>query len=72
MRAGQRLRLNSAGGCCFCSCHPFAYAATKAGVEAIMSFDRHFDKTDLPRVEPADALRLAGIADADRLAKRRA
>lgn len=48
------------------------YAATKAGVEAIVSFDRHFDKTDLPGAEPADALRLAGIADADRLAKRRA
>lgn len=30
------------------------YIAKKLGVEFIVSYDRHFDKTDLPRKEPSD------------------
>jgi predicted nucleic acid-binding protein len=30
------------------------YVAKKLGAEAIVSFDKHFDKLDVPRVEPAD------------------
>ncbi len=32
------------------------YVAKRTGAEAIVSFDKHFDKTDLPRIEPAEAL----------------
>lgn len=30
------------------------YTAKKLGVEAIVSYDKHFDKTDLQRKEPSD------------------
>lgn len=30
------------------------YAAKKSGAEKIVSFDRHFDGLDIPRVEPKD------------------
>jgi predicted nucleic acid-binding protein len=33
------------------------YAAKKLGVDAVVSFDEHFDKLDLRRVEPRDLLR---------------
>ena len=33
------------------------YAAKKLGVDALVSFDEHFDKLDLRRVEPRDLLR---------------
>lgn len=32
------------------------YVAKKLGAKAIISFDKHFDKTDLPRMEPKDLL----------------
>ena len=32
------------------------YVAEKVGVEAIVSFDRHFDGLDIPRREPSDFL----------------
>jgi predicted nucleic acid-binding protein len=32
------------------------YVAKKLGAESIVSFDRHFDGLDVPRVEPASAL----------------
>ena len=32
------------------------YVAKKLGVEAIISFDKHFDKVDLVRKEPSDFL----------------
>ncbi|MBS7645774.1 MAG: PIN domain-containing protein [Candidatus Bathyarchaeia archaeon] len=32
------------------------YVAKKLGVEAIISYDRHFDKLDVTRKEPADLL----------------
>lgn len=30
------------------------YLAKKLGVEAIVSYDRHFDKTDIKRREPSE------------------
>ncbi|MCD6235568.1 MAG: type II toxin-antitoxin system VapC family toxin [Thaumarchaeota archaeon] len=30
------------------------YVAKKLGAESIISYDKHFDKTDLPRKEPSD------------------
>jgi predicted nucleic acid-binding protein len=33
------------------------YVAKKLGVDALVSFDEHFDKLDLRRVEPRDLLR---------------
>ncbi|MEM2843159.1 MAG: PIN domain-containing protein [Candidatus Bathyarchaeia archaeon] len=33
------------------------YIAKKLGVEAIISYDKHFDKLDVTRKEPADLLR---------------
>ena len=32
------------------------YVAKKLGVEAIISFDKHFDRVDLVRKEPSDFL----------------
>mgnify|MGYP000509963277 CR=1 FL=1 len=32
------------------------YIAKKLGVKAIVSYDKHFDKTDIPRKEPSDFL----------------
>jgi len=32
------------------------FIARKVGAEAVVSFDRHFDRTDLRRVEPAEIL----------------
>ena len=32
------------------------YVAKKLGVKAIVSYDKHFDKTDIPRKEPSDFL----------------
>jgi predicted nucleic acid-binding protein len=32
------------------------YVAKKLGVDAVVSFDEHFDKVDLRRVEPRDLL----------------
>ncbi|MBO3769420.1 MAG: type II toxin-antitoxin system VapC family toxin [Candidatus Brockarchaeota archaeon] len=33
------------------------YVAKKLGVEAIVSFDKHFDKLDIPRREPKEVIR---------------
>jgi len=33
------------------------YVAKKLGVDALVSFDKHFDKVDIRRVEPRDLLR---------------
>jgi len=33
------------------------YVATKTGSSAIVSFDRHFDGLDLPRLTPKEALK---------------
>lgn len=33
------------------------YAAKRLGVEAIVSYDKHFDKLDVPRTEPFHILR---------------
>jgi hypothetical protein len=33
------------------------YVAKKLGVEALVSFDQHFDKVDIRRIEPRDLLR---------------
>jgi predicted nucleic acid-binding protein len=33
------------------------YVAKRLGVEAIVSYDRHFDKLDVPRSEPSHLLR---------------
>lgn len=32
------------------------YVAKRTGSEAIVSFDRHFDKLDIPRLEPSEML----------------
>lgn len=32
------------------------YVAKKLGVEAIVSFDKHFDKLDIPRKEPREVI----------------
>jgi len=33
------------------------YVAKRLGAEAIVSFDRHFDKLDVPRIEPSSLLK---------------
>lgn len=33
------------------------YVAKKLGVDALVSFDKHFDKVDIRRIEPRDLLR---------------
>ena len=33
------------------------YVAKKLGVDALVSFDKHFDKVDIRRLEPRDLLR---------------
>ncbi|MGI0084843.1 MAG: type II toxin-antitoxin system VapC family toxin, partial [Nitrososphaerales archaeon] len=32
------------------------FVAMKIGAEAIVSFDRHFDNLDIPRLEPSEVL----------------
>ncbi|HID16774.1 TPA: PIN domain-containing protein, partial [Candidatus Bathyarchaeota archaeon] len=36
------------------------YVAKKLGAEAIISYDKHFDKLDVARKEPADLLKARG------------
>jgi predicted nucleic acid-binding protein len=33
------------------------YVAKRLGAEAIVSYDRHFDKLDVPRIEPSTLIK---------------
>ena len=33
------------------------YVAKTLGAEAIVSYDRHFDKLDVPRIEPSELIK---------------
>jgi len=38
------------------------YVAKRLGVEAIVSYDKHFDKLDVPRIEPSQLIKKKNIS----------
>jgi predicted nucleic acid-binding protein len=46
------------------------YVAKRLGVEAIVSYDKHFDKLDIPRTEPSQLIKKTHNTEAEHNAER--